>query len=146
MILGITVAGVGAYAQKLNIRLFMMIWMVCYFGISLFSALLLHWTGLETLQFSANPGVLIFVLVFGFWDVGLCWLFRNNAICHINPIVVALISPLSAVITGISSVILGTDPLTPNLVIGSVIITTAVILSGIGELKAAQKDGASHAQ
>jgi drug/metabolite transporter (DMT)-like permease len=65
--------------------------------------------------------------------VGVCWLLRTEALRNINPTFVGISSPLSAVITGIVSLIMGLDKLTLSFAIGSVLIVLAMTLSALPE-------------
>jgi MFS family permease len=73
-------------------------------------------------MFNAEPLNIIIVLLFGMMSMGVCWLLRTIAIKHLSATDVAIVSPLSAVITGVVSVAIGLDKVSFNLVIGGIII------------------------
>ena len=56
---------------------------------------------------------------------------KINAVRHINPTAVAIISPFTAVIAGVISVIKGIDVLNVRLIIGAVLIMSASIITSI---------------
>ena len=136
VVLGIGIAATGVFTQKLDITLYMVIHMFMYFIISVLGAVLLNAISvngrpLEAFKFSSDPRLLAVAAVFGIVTVGVCWVLRNAATRRIDPVIIAVSSPFSAVITGVVSVCLGMDELSLNLVLGSSMIFVAVSLSGI---------------
>ena len=71
--------------------------------------------------------------LFSLFSVGACWLLITEALRNISPTFVAISNPLSAVITGIVSLIFDFDKLTLNFAIGSVLIVLAMTLSALPE-------------
>ena len=61
----------------------------------------------------------------------LCWILRTNCMKYIDATIVAIVTPCSAVVTGIASVIFGTDQFTSNFIIGGLVAVFAVIISGL---------------
>lgn len=61
------------------------------------------------------------------------WVIRITALKKVDATVVAVMMPLSAVVTGTVSVLMGTDSLTQNLVIGGALVVSASILSNLGK-------------
>lgn len=136
--LGFCIALVGIYAKEFDITAFTFVQMLLYFLISLIGAFVLDSVKLngapfEEFRFSLNPVHLIFAVLFGLFSVGFCWLLRNLAIANLNPIFVAVISPLSAVISSVVSIALQIESLTLNLIIGGVLISLAVVFSGLAD-------------
>ena len=64
-----------------------------------------------------------------------CWIIRTNVMKHLDATVVAVMMPCSAVITGILSILLGMDTLTPTLFGGAVLMFSASALSGLGDAR-----------
>ena len=127
-LVGVCLAAIGAYAKDVDAILFMVVYMTAYFLVSVLLAVGLDVTAVEPIKWTGGLPMLLLAAVFGLVDVALCWLLRTMAIQHIDPVTVAMVSPCYAVITGILSVCVGIDKLTPNLVIGgSVIFLSAVI-------------------
>ena len=88
---------------------------------------------LEKFVFTLDIGILIPAALFSLFSVGACWLLRTEALRNISPTFVAISNPLSAVITGIVSLIFDFDKLTLNFAIGSVLIVLAMTLSALPE-------------
>ena len=138
ILLGVAVAAIGIYARELDKILYVSVYMGVYFIISIISIPILNFitvggVPMEKLRFSFSFPIITLAILFGLLSTGLCWLIKNTAIIHTDPTAVAVISPLSAVISGVLSVGLGLDKLTPNLLIGSTVILLAIIISGTGE-------------
>ncbi len=147
VLLGVCVASIGAFTKKLDTALFMVFYMTAYFTVSLIMAISMHFiqvggAPMEQAVLTWNAPLLLSVIAFGLMDIALCWLLRTAAIRHIDPVTVATVSPFAAVITGVVSVLVGIDRLTPNLVIGgSVIFISAVVpevVEAISKRKKAQ--------
>ena len=127
-LVGVCLAALGAYGKDLDVILFMVVYMTAYFLVSVLLAVGLNTAAIEPAKITGGWPMLLLAAVFGLVDVALCWLLRTMAIQHIDPVTVATVSPCYAVITGVLSVCVGIDKLTPNLVIGgSIIFISAVI-------------------
>ena len=112
--------------------------MTVYFVVSLTSGIGLNFitkdgVPLEKFVFTFDIGILIPAALFSLFSVGVCWLLRTEALRNISPTFVAISNPLSAVITGIVSLIFDFDKLTLNFAIGSVLIVLAMTLSALPE-------------
>lgn len=146
VLMGICVAAIGVYTQKMDATLFMVLYMTSYFTVSALMAVALNLISLDGVPMERavitwDLPVLLLAIVFGLVDVALCWLLRTDAIRHIDPVTVATVSPFSAVITGVVSVMVGIDSLTPNLVIGGTIIfISATVPDVVSALAARKKD------
>ncbi len=139
IILGVSIAATGLFVKKLDISLYMLIHMSVYFLVSAALAVSLNFiksdgVPLEKFVFTFDMGIVIAVILFGLFSVGLCWLLRTEATRNINPTAVAIISPFSAVITGVVSVIFATDTLSKSFVIGALIITLSMVISTINDI------------
>ena len=122
LIFGVCTALTGIYAKDLDMSLYMIVHMGVYFSISSLSALCLNYVKLggqvaEPLHFTFDPKLLFLLALFGLVSIGLCWLLKNTATVKLDPTVVAIVSPFSAVIAAVVSVMLGQDTLTYNLII-----------------------------
>ncbi len=144
ILFGICIVATAAYTQKLDIGLFMMIHMCIYFLTSLSLSIGLNYTvygeqPIEKFIFSFDIKHLLAGALFGFVSVGVCWLLKTEATRHVNPSVVAVIGPFAAVVSGIASVCFGIDPISPSLVLSSVMIAGSAILSGISDSRKAKR-------
>ncbi len=147
ILFGVSIAATAIYMKKLDITLFMMIHMFIYFLTSLSLAISLNFikvggVPLEKLVFTFDINLLVIMTVFGLFSVGLCWLLRTEATRNINPTVVAIISPFSAIITGIISVILLIDKPTKNFIVGSIIIILSMVISTVNDIITDKKERA----
>lgn len=138
ILLGLCIAATGVFAKGFDIGLYMLVHMTVYFAVSLISAVGLNFitkggVPLEKFVFSADVKILIPAALFSLFSVGVCWLFRTEALRNISPTFVAISNPLSAVITGVVSLISGLDTLTLSFAIGAVLIIFAMTLSSLSE-------------
>lgn len=138
-LLGVCVAAIGAYAKDVDAILFMVVYMTAYFLVSVLLAVGLDMAAIESVKITGGLPMLLLAAVFGLVDVALCWLLRTLAIQHIDPVTVATVSPCYAVITGVISVCVGIDKLTPNLVIGGSIIFISAVVPELLDALAARK-------
>lgn len=137
---GFVIASIGIYTKKLDSTLYMTLYMLVYFLVSVFSSILLNSVTvggipLEAAVFTPNAAILIGAALFGLISVGICWLFRAEAIKHLNPTTVGVLSPLTAIIAGTVSVMAGTDQLTWNMGIGAALVTAAAVLCAIADAR-----------
>ena len=88
---------------------------------------------MEVARFTWGIYPIIYIVIFALVTNALCWTVRTNALKKIDASVVAVIMPFSAVITAIASVIIGSDKLSLNLILGGTLCLFAAILSGIGD-------------
>lgn len=145
---GFTLAATGLYIKDLDIRLFTLIHMFSYFMTSLIMAVALNFikadgAPLEKFTFSKNPAVIIGAVLFGLFSVGICWLMRNKSASQINPAAIAILSPSSAIITGVVSLALGIDKISTSFVIGALLILVAMALSSANDIIHYKREKAS---
>lgn len=89
---------------------------------------------IEKIVFSFNPVHIIFSIFVTITSSVLCWILRTNSMKHIDASAVAVITPFSAVITIITSVMFGTDVLNLNLICGGVLGMIAIFLSSFEDI------------
>lgn len=135
---GFSIAMTGAFAGELSAPLYVMIQMwvsaVVSFGSAfIFNNITVNGQIMEPARFTWGIYPIVFIVIFALITNALCWTVRTNALKKIDASVVAVIMPFSAVITAIASVIIGTDKVTLNLVLGGILCLAAAILSGIGD-------------
>lgn len=136
LLFGVCSASIAIFAKKLDIMLYMMIHTAAYFLVSLTLAISLNFITvggipMEIAKFTPAPILIIVVALFGLVDIALCWLCRTEALKHIGPATVTVTMPFCAVITGVASVILGMDKISPNLLIGGAIVMVSLLLSTV---------------
>ena len=130
---GVNIAGTGAFAKKLYAPLYLLVQMLTETVVSLVGAFAFHTVGLEPIRFSFHWTMLLANITFVFISSTMCWLIRTNAMKHVDATVVAVMMPFSSVVTAVVSIMLGTDRLSPSLVLGSCIGLAAIILSAFGD-------------
>ena len=141
LLYGFNIAGTGIYAKKLKVTLYLAVQSTTGFLISLITSVALNSLTssatnepIEKIMFSFNPAHIIFLIVFVLVSSALCWIVRTNALKHIDARIVAVISPFSAVITGILSVLAGTDILDINLALGCGLGLLAIFMSSYEDI------------
>lgn len=133
---GVNIAMTGAFAKKLDSALYVMVQMGVYIfvgiGYALISSLpIFGGSFAENFAFKLTPlsvGLLVGATLL---CSTLCWILRTNCMKYIDATIVAIVTPCSAVVTGIASVIFGTDQFTSNFIIGGLVAIFAVIISGL---------------
>ena len=149
ILVGISTVATGIYAKKLDTLLFNNVYLLVYFLTSLITAVLLNLIKingepLENIRFSLSAIHLIPALLFGIVSIGLCWLLRTAAIKHVGSVTVAVVSPVSAVITGVISLTMGKDNLSFGFIIGAFLIlvsaTVSSFLENSTEIKSKKQD------
>ena len=136
LMFGANMALLGVYAKDLDMSLYIVVNMAVYFLVAVFSAVLLNNVRLgsgvaEPIHFTFDLKLLLLLCLFGLVSIGLCWLLKNTATVHLEPTVVAIIGPFSAVIAAVISVMIGQEPLTYNLALGAALILIAVLFSNL---------------
>ena len=133
---GVNIAMTGAFSKKLDSALYVMVQMGVYIfvgiGYALISSLPVFGGSFEaSFAFKFTPlsvGLLVGATLLA---SVLCWILRTNCMKYIDATIVAIVTPCSAVVTGIASVIFGTDQFTSNFIIGGLVAVFAVIISGL---------------
>lgn len=142
---GVNIAATGAFSDRIYAPLYVFIHMIIQTVtslISLFALHFIHFDGapISPFYFEWNPICLLWVVAMAVLSNTLCWLMRTNALKHLDPSVVAVMMPFSAVITGILSVITGQDTVSTFLVIGGVLVLVSSILSELGDTRSDKKE------
>ena len=133
---GVNIAMTGAFAKKLDSALYVMVQMGVYIfvgiGYALISSLpVFGGSFAESFYFKLTPLSVSLLIGATLLCSTLCWILRTNCMKYIDPTIVAIVTPCSAVVTGISSVLLGSDKFTSTLLIGGLVAIFAVIISGL---------------
>ena len=93
----------------------------------------------KNLSFSCYfPNILI-VLFLGVGCTALCWLMRTDAIKNVSAVTCAVIMPMAAVLATLFSIMFRIEQFSWNVVVGGLIITLAIIISGIYDAKVEKK-------
>lgn len=136
IIYGVCVALIGIYSKRINSSLYILVFTFIYSITSIATVFLLNGlkvkgVPMEKSRFVFDIKLLILVALFGLLTVGITWLMKTAAIKRLDPTFVAIVSPFTAVIAGAMSVITDNDILSPNLIIGAILILCAALLPEI---------------
>lgn len=135
----VNIAGTGAFAKKLDTSLYLLVQFMVLFAVSVSYSILF----VDDLKFSFAPqhlGALIGVVLV---STVLGWLIRTACLKRLDPSFVAVAMPFTAVLTGVISVLAGTDTLSFALVAGAVLIFVSIIISGLADNLTKQKESTS---
>ena len=127
----VNVAGTGAFAKKLDTGLYLLVQFMVHCVISVTYSVLF----LEERNFSFAPLHLLSLVGIVLISTVLCWLIRTACLKKLDPSFVVIIMPFTAVITGVVSVLLGSDTLSVGLAAGAVLIFAAILISGLADTK-----------
>lgn len=140
LLYGVNIAVTGINSKKFRPSLYILVQLATGAVISFFNMILLN-----SIEVNGAPiaeikyeFLLLPILAVVFSAVVsnvLCWILRTKAMQSINTVIVSVISPTSAIVTAVLSVLIGTDRLTSNLVIGGTIGFLAAILSAFDDTK-----------
>ncbi len=130
------IAGTGIYSGELKASLYILIQLsvkaiLCWISVPLLHVIKIDGASVVPCEFAFAPIPLLVIAVNALVSGVICWILRTKAMRKINPTAVAVIMPFSAVVTSVISVIIGTDSLTTNLIIGGSLCLVASLLSGI---------------
>lgn len=136
---GVNIAATGAFAKKLYTPLYLMIQMFVEFFISGIATIVFHATKIESIQFDFHWRLIVANIAVAFITNTLCWLLRTKALRTLDASVVAVMSPFSAVITSVISILIGKDTLTLTLIISIGLGLLSIILSALGDIQSERK-------
>lgn len=125
----INTAGTAAFAKKLDSALYLLV----QFAVQCVLSFVYSFAVSEEIKFSFQIGHILALVAIVLISHVLGWLLRIICLKHLDASFVAVVMPFSSVITGVLSVLLGTDTLSVALVLGSVTILIAIILSGLAD-------------
>ena len=137
---GINIALTGIYAKKFIASLYVMIQLFTqsFFSLGMavaFGVIRIGGAPIDAFVFTPNMWLIAALAGIGIMTNAVCWTVRTAAMKHVSPTVVAVIMPLSAVVTSLFAVIMGQDTFSLSLLIGAVLGIAASIVSGIGDVE-----------
>lgn len=135
---GVNIVVTSLYTKKLDAGVFVFIQLAIQsaaaFGYSFIGEKLLMADD-KVFAFTFEIGPLATVALLGIIATGICWTLRTHCLQNIPVMIVSVIMPFSAVLTGVWSVILGMEQLTWNLLVGGGIILAAILIAEIFNAK-----------
>lgn len=144
LLYGINIALTGIYAKDVKPSLFILIQMLTATVLSFGNIFLLngiHVGGepIVGIWYNLAPMPIFVIALYAVVVLAFCWTIRTKAIQIVNPTAVAVIMPTAAIVTSIISVVIGTDVLSRNLVIGGSIGFVAALLASFDKLPIIKK-------
>lgn len=141
---GINIAVTGICAKKYLPGLYVMVQLFVQAFISAAMAIAFNFINIggspiDPFVFTPNVLLILAIVGIGILTNSVCWTIRTTAMKYVSANVVAVIMPLSAVITGVFAVIIGQDELTATLVVGAVLGLVASFMSSAGDILESKK-------
>ena len=91
-------------------------------------------TPIEPIRFSFDLLLLAISVIVAVIAGAICWALRTIALKHVDINVYTIMLSISAIVTTIISIMVGTDKISADLIIGAVLIILAVVVSGLGDI------------
>lgn len=127
----VNIAGTGAFAKKLDTGLYLLVQFIVHFVVSASYSFIF----VKEPLFSFAPLHLACLVGIVLLSTVLCWLIRTACLKKLDPSFIAIVMPFASVVTGIVSVLAGTDTLSFALVGGAILMFAAIMLSGLADSK-----------
>ncbi len=144
IIYGVNIAVSGMYAKRFSASIYVMIQHFVYATIAAVMAVALNFVTIggrvvDPFVFTADILPILGLLLLGALSNALCWTVRTHSMKFVSASAVAVIMPLSAVVTGAFAIILGQDEPSASLFIGGAIGFVAAIISGMADINKNEK-------
>ncbi len=131
---GVNIAATGIYSKKLDSALYVFIQLSLLSAVSFAYSFIVEGGIQGTLAISFEWQSILCILALALIATALCWALRTSCFKHIPVVVVAVVMPFSAVVTGVLSVAIGMDELTWNLLVGGFIVLAAILMAELGDV------------
>ena len=128
---GVNIAFTQVFAKNKNPFIYVAIQMLVLTIISFIYSSLFE----RPLLFSWDVGNVFIVLFLAIFCTAGCWIVRAYAVREVSATTIAVMNPMSAVIATIIAISIGQDHFTYNLLIGAIIIVSAILISSISNTK-----------
>ncbi|MBR2646066.1 MAG: DMT family transporter [Clostridia bacterium] len=136
---GVNIAGTGLYSKKLDAALYVFIQLSILAVVAFAYSFIVEGAIQGTMAISFEWQSVLCILTLALVSTALCWSLRTHCFKYIPVVVVSVVMPFSSVITGISSVLIGMDTLTWNLLVGGLVVLAAILLAEVGDALEKQK-------
>ena len=133
---GIDIAFTKVFAKNKNSRVYVFIQLI----ILTIMAFAYAFPFEKDLHFSWDFPIRMNLLFIGIICTALCWVLRTKCIANVSAVTCAVLMPMSAVVAAFFSFITKMEAFSWNVVIGGVIITLSIIISGIFDAKGEKKE------
>ena len=128
---GVNMVLTSLFAEKIYPPVHVMLHMAIQCVVSITMATALDFANIEPMRFTLSLLPILGVIGLTLVANVVGWLIRITALKKLDATIVAVMMPLSSVVTGTVSVLAGTDALTRNLVLGGGLVVCASILSNL---------------
>lgn len=131
---GVNIAGTGAFAKKLDSALYVMIQMSVLFVMSIIASVFFNFVPIngaviEKVKFSIDFLPLLSIVAYAIVMNALCWIIRAHSQKTVDATFVAIAMPVSSVITGAISILMGKENVTFAFVMGVALGILAIFVS-----------------
>lgn len=133
---GIDIAFTKVFAKGKNPRVYVFFQLVILTIIAFIYALPFE----KNLAYSFEFIPILVVIFLGVFCTAICWVLRTKCIVNVSAVTCAVLMPMSAVIATFISIILRMEDFSWNVVVGGVVITLSIVLSGIYDAKMEQRN------
>ena len=128
---GIDIAFTKVFAKNKNPWVFVFFQLIILTIMSFIYALPFE----KPLLFAWNWLNVVIMLVLGIICTAICWVLRTICIKNVSAVTCAVLMPMSAVVATITSIIFRIEKFSWNVIAGGLIITAAIVISGIWDAK-----------
>ena len=128
---GIDIAFTKVFAKGKNSRLFVFFQLIILTIISFAYAIPFE----KGLTYNWDLPIRINVLFIGVVCTAVCWVLRTKCISNVSAVTCAVLMPMSAVVAAFISFLCKMEAFSWNVVIGGVVITLAIVISGVVDAK-----------
>lgn len=141
---GVNIVLTGICAKKCIPQLYVMIQLFVQTVFSAIMAIMFNFmsiggSSVDPFVFTNNIWLILIVVIIGIVTKSICWTVRARAMKHVSASAVAVIMPISAVVTSVVAIALGQDSVSPSLVIGASLGFVASLMSAIGDVREKNK-------
>lgn len=141
---GVNIVMTGACAKKCVPQLYVMIQLFVQTVFSAVMAVVFNFMKIggsyvDPFVFTNSFWLILAVVFIGIVTKSVCWTVRAESMKHVSSSVVAVIMPLSAVVTSIAAIAFGQDTLSPSLAVGAALGLAAGVTSAIGDIMEKKK-------
>lgn len=133
---GIDIAFTKVFAKGKNSRLYVFIQLIILTIMSFAYAFPFE----KGLAFTWDFAIRMNVLFIGVICTAACWVLRTKCINNVSAVTCAVLMPMSAVVAAFFSLITKMEEFSWNVVVGGLVITAAIIISGIFDAKKEAKE------
>ena len=132
---GIDIGFTKVFAKGKNSRLYVFIQLIVLTIMAFAYAIPFE----KDLHFSWDFPIRMNLIFIGVICTAVCWVLRTKCIANVSAVTCAVLMPMSAVVAAFFSFITRMEAFSWNVIIGGVIITLAIIISGIFDAKKEKK-------